>query len=103
MKIIPSPHESGAVVDYTKRALDHHPLTKDEIAALLNEAKTSEEPLTSEIQVRLSQGIQGYLSPRVISGSIFDKQNEIDVLYVANFRRGADPELVDRFYAIMIR
>lgn len=103
MKIISCPHESGAVADHTKEAPDHHPLTREEIVALLNEAKTSENPLTSQIQVRLCQGIPGYVCPRVIEGSVSDKENEIGELYVANFRKGADPELVEKLHTIMMR
>ncbi len=70
MKVIPCPHESGAVADHTHEAPDHHPLTRQEIAELLDEAKTSTNPLTSQIQVRLCQGIPGYVCPRVIEGPL---------------------------------
>jgi len=103
MKIIPCPHKSGAVADLTQEAPDHHPLTREEIAVLLEEAKTSENPLTSQIQVRLCQGIPGYMCPRVTKGPVSDKDKEISALYVANFRKGADPELVEKLYTIMMR
>ena len=103
MKVIPCPHESGAVSDHTQEVPDHHPLTREEIAVLLDEAKTSGHPLTSQIQVRLCQGIPGYVCPRVIEGSVSDKDNEISERYVGNFRRGADTELVEELYAIMVR
>ena len=103
MKVIPCPHENRALTVHEQEAPNHHPLTKDEIAVLLDEAKTSENPLTSQIQVRLYQGIPGYVCPRVIAGPVFDKQNEIDGLYVENFRKGADPELIEKLFAIMTR
>ena len=103
MNVIPCPHESGVVVDREQKAPDHHPLTKEEIAALLDEAKTSENSLTSKIQVRLCQGIPGYVCPRGIDGPVSDKENEISKLYVENFRKGADPELVEKLYSIMMR
>lgn len=103
MKVIPCPHESGAVADLKQEAPDHHPLTKEEIAALLDEAKTSENPLTSQIHVRLCQGIPGYVCPRVIEGPVRKKEIEIGKLYIENFRKGADPELVEKLYTIMMR
>ena len=102
MNVIPCPHISGAVVD-GRQAPDHHPLTKEEIAALLDEAKTSENPLTSQIQMRLLQGIPGQVCPRVTHGPIAEKEREISRLYVEHYRKGADPELVEGLYAIMVR
>lgn len=103
MKVILCPHESGAVVDHKQEAPDHHTLTREEIAVLLDEAKTSKNPLTSQIQGRLCQGIPGYVCPRLIDGPVSDKENEINELYVENFRKGADPELVKKLYMIMMR
>lgn len=103
MKVIPCPHESGAVTDHRQEAPDYHPLTKYDITVLLEEAKTSKNPLTSRIQIRLCQGIPGYVCPRVDDGPVFEKENEISKLYVEHFRKGADHELVERIYAIMMR
>ena len=103
MEVIPCPHESGTVTDHKEKAPNHHPLTREEIAALLDEAKTAENTLASRIQVRLCQGIPGYACPRDIDGPVSDKTNEIDELYVKNFRKGADPELVKKLYTIMMQ
>ena len=103
MVIVPCPHESGAVARSDQEAPDHHPLTKGEIAALLEEAKTSQNPLTAQIQERLCQGIPGYVCPRVDEGPVADKDAEISRLYVENFRKGSDPDLVDKLYEIMMR
>ncbi len=103
MQVIPCPHESGAVANHKQRAPDHHPLTKEEIAVLLDEAKTSNSSLASQIQIRLCQGIPGYVCPRVINGPVSDKECEINKLYVENFRRGADLEIVDQYRSPLIR
>ncbi len=103
MKEILCPHDSGAVTNPRQVVADHHPLTKKEIAALLEEARDSENPLTSKIQIRLCQGIPGLVCPRAIEGPVSDKENEINALYVENFQKGADPKIVDELYAIMMR
>jgi hypothetical protein len=103
MKVIPCPHQSGAVADHYQEAPNHYPLTKEEIAELLKEAQTSKNPLTSQIQIRLCQGIPGYVCPKAIDGPVSDKENEISELYVENYRKGADPELVEKIYTILMR
>lgn len=101
--VIPCSHESGAVSDYKQKVPNHYPLKKEEIIALLDEAKNAVNPRTSQIQVRLCQGIPGYVCPRVTDGPVAKKENEISELYVENFRKGADPELVEKIYTIMMR
>ncbi len=103
MKVIQCPHESGEVADFRQEAPDHHPLTREEIATLLEEAKTAKEPIISLIQIRLCQGIPGYVCPRHIDGPVAEKETEIDELYVRNYRRGADPAIVQQLYQIMVR
>ena len=101
MKVIPCPHESGDVEDYSRQAPDYHPLNKEEIADLLNEAKTAKGILYSQIQIRLCQGIPGYVCPRIIDGPVADKESQINALYIEKSREGASPETVEQFYAIM--
>lgn len=103
MESIPCPHDSGSV-PYYKTAPDHHPLTKEEIARLLEEAKDDESQiLVAKVQIRLHQGIPGQVCPREISGPIADKECEINKLFVGNYRKGADPKLVDQLYEIITR
>lgn len=105
MKVIPCPHEKRLIHSCTKRMPNHHPLTREEIAGLLDEAKGSVNPLRSQIQGRLYQGIVGFTCPSPIRGPMFEKEKEICRLYLENLRieKGSNPDLVEALYAIMVR
>lgn len=99
---IPCLYEQGKVrKDQT--VSDYHPLTKQEIADLLRVAQTADPSTANSIQFRLCQGIKGQECPRPISGRVAQRESEISSLYVANFQKGADPTLVNRFYDLMTK
>jgi len=103
MKEIPCPHQRTKLPKHEPEMPDHFPLTKEEIAELLEEAKTAENSLVVKIQIRLCQGIPGFVCPPLLEGPIFDKEVEISELYVANRHKGAIFKLVEKLHSIMVR
>ena len=102
--VIPCAHEARGLP--TERIVaDYHPLSNQQVMALLRRAKGATNPLASEIQVRLNQGIRGMVCPQLIDGPISKNQNEIDRLYVAFVKSGQEPTqaLADQIHGIMIR
>ena len=97
MIIIPCLHQQG-----DRRAVvpNYYPLSEREIEALLQEARTSDNPLTSHIQVRLGQGVWGMTCPQLM-GEPFERLLRIDDLYMANLRKGPNPALVSELYRLM--
>ena len=99
---IPCPHESGEVKDRKLIVPDHHPLLKEEIAALLRMAQSAEHVANlALIQRRLNQGIVGMVCPRPNRGVLADKILEMYNLLVKERYRGGNPKLVEKFYRIM--
>ena len=100
--IIRCPHATSNA-PFDARMPDYHPLTRDELRALLTMAVTAENPLTSQIQVRLTQAIRGMVCPRPLDGDVAERENKIDSLYIEtlNSNPRALPGLTDTFYSLM--
>ncbi len=91
---------------------NHHPLTKDEIVALLRTLQeiASSDPekgiqLSHKVQERLTQGIKGIVVPYPAFGPMQRRQAQLDELCVDWFSAGYDEgeidELADRLYGLM--
>ncbi len=103
MKVILCAHMNGTVADRKQMVPDYHPLNKEEIATLLEEAASASGVLRSQIQERLCQGIPGYTCPRTSDKHVLEKETEIGELYLKNYHKGRDPETVEELYQIMVR
>lgn len=100
---VPCPHEVDSSLPTTVNASDHHPLTKDEITGILNFSKdhAGDGCLVSKAQVRLTQAIPGMTCPRPIDGSVAEKKNRLDEVFVRRFRLGGTPDLVEAIWLII--
>lgn len=89
-------------VSTTISVSDYHPLTKRGIYNLLRRAQqTGDHYVRNSIQVRLCQGIRGYVCPRVITGSIAQKQLVVSELYLRSNYGAPTSILVNKLYKIM--
>jgi hypothetical protein len=96
-------HETKGV-DTKVTVSDFHPLSKREIRNLLCHAKqTGNNRVRNSIQIRLSQGIKGYVCPCSISGGVLEKELAISQLYLNNMYVGPTNRLVNELFSIMNR
>jgi len=98
---IPCPHEVEQFKNLKQVVPDYHPLSKEDITKMLTIAKTSQEPLTSRIHSRLTQGIVGMTCPRPVMGKLGIKQRQLNNLFVETLLQSAEHDLVEKFYQIM--
>jgi hypothetical protein len=84
---------------------DYYPLTKQEIAELLQYAQIawrgSDARTLVSIQRRLEQGIVGQQCPMPDEGPVDKATNDLDELFVSRKGHYTDFGLVDALYAIM--
>ncbi len=80
---------------------DYHPLTMQEIVALLEIAVRADAFTVSSIQVRLEQGIVGVTCPDIPESEAVRRQGLLDTCYMAHYWRGADPALVQYLFDCM--
>ena len=82
---------------------DYYPLTKEEISELLTTAANNkgDVSLISGVQVRLNQGIVGITCPRPITGKVAEKLNELDKIFIKEYKSGSSPDTVDKLHKIM--
>jgi len=94
------PHERGARYDgKPKRA--YSPLSLDEVKRLLLLASRSADvQLLTTIQVRLTNGIRGMKCPRQISGTVAERSQRINQIYVYTAPAGL-PTKAKLIYALM--
>ncbi len=99
---IPCLHDTGAEPDGTREVPDHHPLTRLEIAEILDAAKDETDfRVVAGHQVRLAQGIVGYVCPRLIDGPVAMRERIVDHLFLDLRQFGSDPVLVDALWHAM--
>ena len=99
---IPCPHDTGAEPDHTREVADHNPLTRLEIAEIMEAARDERDSCkVAGYQVRLSQGIVGQVCPRRIDGPVAMRGVIINELFVELRQFGADPVLVDVLWRAM--
>lgn len=99
---IPCLHETGEEKDSGKKVPDYHPLSKEQVASLLDKASRSNDvSYISSIQVRLAQGIRGMVCPRDIDGEASEKNRKLDELFVGRYKKGSSPQLVERLFGLM--
>lgn len=84
---------------------DYYPLTKQEIAELLQYAQEAWQcgdiRTLASIQCRLDQGIAGQQCPKPDEGPVAKATNDLDELFVSRKGHYTDFDLVDALYAIM--
>jgi hypothetical protein len=84
---------------------NHYPLTKQEIAELLQRAQEAYRDndcrTIFSIQRRLEQGIVGQECPMPDEGPVDKATNDLDKLFVSQKGHYTDLEIVDALYAIM--
>lgn len=84
---------------------DYYPLTKQEIAEMLQRAQEAwqcrDGRTLFSIQRRLEQGIVGQQCPMPDEGPVDKATCDLDNLFVSRKGHYADLELVDALYAIM--
>jgi len=89
-------------VNTTISVSNHHSLTKRDIYNLLRRAQqTGDYYVRNSIQIRLCQGIRGYVCPRVITGSVSQKEYEVSKLYLGSNYMVPTRTLVNKLYKIM--
>lgn len=99
---IPCLHETGVALNSAERVDDHHPLTKQQVAEILEAAATERDyRIVAGYQCRLGQGVIGNVCPHVIDGPVSMRRNIIDHLFVDLRQLGADPVLVDVIWHAM--
>lgn len=82
---------------------DYHPLSKRQIRNLLCHARqTGDFLVRNSIQIRLCQGIKGYVCPRPMTGEITEKELAVSKLYLDNKHTGPKNSLVNKLFNIMI-
>ncbi|MEI8339771.1 MAG: hypothetical protein WCF94_03860 [bacterium] len=99
---IPCLHEAGKETNWHKTVPDYYPLSKGEIAQLLDEAKTVKHLETAQILCRLHQGVIGKECPDQAHGPIAEKMERIANIYWGNLEKGASDEIVDEIHKIMV-
>lgn len=69
----------------------YFPLTREEVLSLLKAAQDDcSSPEVSLVQVRLCQGIPGYVSPLPCKGEVRAKKHELDTLFVEGVKNRHD-------------
>jgi hypothetical protein len=95
-------HEKGAVGDSKVEIPDHFPLTKKSIRNLLRHAQqTGDWRVRNSIQIRLEQGVKGFVCPRVIDGPVSEKESEVANLYLDHGYKPPTNILVNRLHRVM--
>lgn len=95
----PCPHHANG--NHSIAMDDYHPLGTQEIKQLLALASNSRScQLTALIQVRLNQGIDGYVCPRSINGGVARLANKLDNHFVNTHEQGATPENVSFYVSL---
>lgn len=82
----------------------YEPLTREEVAALLAEARRVSRyhsQRTARIQIRLVRGIKGISLPYPDEGPESERKAALDHLFVDQYWKGADPGLVDEMCRLM--
>jgi len=98
---LPCPHESQGI-DHETLVPNYHPLSRREIRNLLQNAhQTGDFAVRHSIQIRLSQGIQGYTCPLPSDNPIADKEAAIADLLLASYKQAPTSSLVKAMYNIM--
>jgi hypothetical protein len=80
---------------------DYHPLTEDEVKALLGMVNAEPDKrtihqntqITAQVQVRLAQAIPGMLCPRPVDGPVAKKLNRLDHVFTG-FTKGDTKDYV---------
>ncbi|MDQ1283717.1 MAG: hypothetical protein QG620_65 [Patescibacteria group bacterium] len=100
---IPCPHEAYGDIPLDKDLPDYHPLTRSEIADLLNFARDHENDgiAVSKAQVRLIQGIPGMTCPRAIDNNVAEREARLSEIFVNRYRLGGTDDLVDAIEMLM--
>jgi hypothetical protein len=84
---------------------NHRPLSRLEIAGLLAAAQSAalvEDWFTfNSVQIRLCQGIVGYISPRPRTGVIAETEHAVSALFLDRYQDGADPAVINQLYDLM--
>lgn len=84
---------------------DYYPLTKQEIAEMLQQAQEAwqckDNRTLFSIHCRLEQGIVGQECPKPDEGPVAEATSDLDELFVSRKGHWTDVELVDALYAIM--
>lgn len=92
----PCQHEGGTG--------EHHPLTPEEVRALLETAAASDDwRERNNIQIRLTQGVRGITCPHPAEGDVARRMSAVGRLYVETVE--ADPALLPslaaRFFELL--
>lgn len=91
---------------------NHHPLTKGEIVELLralqniaSSGHNEDSGLSSEVALRLVQGIRGIVVPYPVFGPMRRRQTQLERMYIDWVDAGCDPAqidgLADRLHELM--
>jgi|SRR3989338_1247197 len=95
------PHCTGVVKDFAAVVPDYYPLTREDITALLLQARLDGGSLFRTVFVRLQQGIVGMVCPPPAHGPLAERSNRLLGLLIENFRRDPTPDAVERIFQIL--
>lgn len=100
---IPCPHEANGSIPASRTLPNHHPLTGDEIAKLLDFARDHQGDgfALAKVAVRLMQGVPGSVCPNTIDDEVARRRNEVNRVFIRRYKFGGTPDLVEAFEQIM--
>jgi hypothetical protein len=100
-KEIPCPHMDQKFHSTLELLPNFHPLTKEEIRELLEEAKGKEGQIIIQIFQRLVQGIKGMTCPQPLEGPLSEKVEKLSSIYLQSYKGGADEKKVEEIFYVL--
>lgn len=99
---IPCPHANSAVPS-SIAAKDHHPLSTQEIAELLDFARDHKGNgcAVAKVQIRLCQGIPGMTCPRPERNEAARRLARLTEIFMNRYEEGGTPDLVKAIESAM--
>lgn len=99
---LPCPHAAGGIPS-DRTMPDYEPLTRDQVAALLDRAASAQGDAVAvaKLQVRLGQALPGNTCPRQAEGTVADREARLGALFVERYREGGTPKLTSAVWSIL--
>ena len=97
------PHKADPSIPSDRTLPDYHPISREEIAKLLNFARDHKEDVVaiSGALVRLGQGIPGVTCPRSLDDDVARKNVELDQIFWDRYELGGTSDLVEVLESLM--
>jgi hypothetical protein len=90
---------------HDKDVPDYEPLSRDQVAALLNEAASasarSDWQTAARLQCRLGRALPGKTCPRQIDGPVARRGARLNRLFAGRYAEGGTPELTGAVWSIL--